>query len=584
MYSGSSGAPNIRIMSPVENAAPLSETKPPRGNVWDSLSRAITQSKARIGSARRTITVFVALLLVVILLQWLGSAYSSEFSGADEAAHFVTGLMIRDYIADGFPSPPVTYAEKYYVHYPKVAFGMWGPFLHITEAAWTLAFPPTRTSMLVLMALITTSTAALVYGALLDEFGIVLALMAGLMFIAIPAVQRYTGMIYADGLVALLDFCAALAFGRYLNTRESKYSLLFAGWVCLSILTKGNGVALLPLPGFAILFTRQFNILKSRSVWIAAAIVVCLAGPWEYYSLRALAGIAKLHPGGTFVFGYSRAMLALLGLGLFPVIAFGIYERLILPAWNRSLDGKWAAAGALICSIWAFYSLSPAEGVELRYLIAVIPPMLLFLIAGISAIARRIAIPAITWRRRSWGVAALVAAVFLITQFSIPQKRHYGFDQVAELLEKPEYQSNVVLISSAAEGGEGEGMLISEVAMRDRRPSHFVLRATKMLSQSDWIGARYALLYQTPDEVMKFLRSIPVGIVVIHNERGLAGSPDHRLLQQAIADYSTEWERLGTYAERESTIDVYHLKSAAGARAGKIHINLPYTLRRSIAE
>jgi hypothetical protein len=575
-------ARELEITSPADTAPARLETGPVRVEARAKLISALRPSKAGASRVLRSCAIFVSLLLVVILLQWLGSAYSGEFSGADEPAHFVTGLMIRDYIASGFPSAPVAFAEKYYLHYPRVAFAMWGPLLHITEAAWTLVFPPSRITILLLMALITAATAALLYGALVDEFGMALALMAALLFIATPAVQHYTGMVMADGLVALLDFCAAMAFGRYLNTQKSKHVLLFAAFVCLSILTKGNGVALVLLPLFAILFTRQFGILKKRSLWIAAGIIVCIAGPWQYYSAKALLGIADRHAGWTFFFGYARTILHLVGLALSPVIAVGVWDRLIVPAWQRSLDGKWAAAGALLCSVWAFHSLIPAEGVELRYLIAVVPPILLFLTAGISGIAGRVAIPSIDWRRRSWGVAALVAIVFLTTAFSIPKKQHYGFDAVAELLETPEYRSNVVLISSAAPGAEGEGMLISEVAMREKRPSHIVLRATKMLSQSDWMGAHYTLLYQNPDEVMKFLKSIPVGIVVVHNERGLAGSPDHRLLQQTIAGFSTEWEHLRAYTEGESTIDVYHLKSAAGQRTGTIRIDLPYTLGRSI--
>ena len=158
----------------------------------------------------------------------------------------------------------------------------------------------------------------------------------------------------------------------------------------------------------------------------------------------------------------------------------------------------------------------------------------------------------------------------------------FGFDQVARLVEKPEYKDSVVLVASASTGGEGEGALISEVALHEKRPSHIILRATKMLSQSDWMGRHYTLLYQTPEQVMGFLRSIPVGIVVVHNQRGLPGTLDHQLLRQAISVYSAEWERLGTYSEAESTIDVYRLKSAAGRRIGKIHVDLPYTLGHSI--
>ena len=61
------------------------------------------------------------LFLVTVGLQWFASAYSSEFgSDPDESSHYVTGLLVRDYIAQGFPSSPLRFAEDYYLHYPRV--------------------------------------------------------------------------------------------------------------------------------------------------------------------------------------------------------------------------------------------------------------------------------------------------------------------------------------------------------------------------------------------------------------------------------------------------------------------------------
>jgi 4-amino-4-deoxy-L-arabinose transferase-like glycosyltransferase len=445
-------------------------------------------------AALRWVAVFLALLLVAILLQWLGDAYSSEFGGADESAHFVTGLMIRDYVAAGFPATPIKYAEEYYIHYPKVAFGMFGPLLHMTEAAWTLIFTPTHFTIMLLMALITTVTATLLHRALAEKFGMALALMAGALFIALPPVQRFTSMVMADGMVGLFDFCAALAFGKYLNTRHWKHAVAFASFVCLSILTKGNGVALVLLPPFAILFTRRFSILKERSLWVAAAIVLSVAGPWEYYSIRALTGIAVLRHGWEFIPAFTITVLTLIGAWLLPVVAIGVYDRLIAPARKGPLDGKWVAAAALICAVWAFHCMAPLLGVDPRYLIPAMPPMLMFLIAGISAIGRWIPMPSMAPTRRAWAVAALVAVVFLATEFSVHRKRYYGFAEAAERLEEPQYKDSVFLVSSEGEGRDGEGMFISEIAMREKRPSHIVLRASKVLSQSDWMGARYKLL------------------------------------------------------------------------------------------
>jgi hypothetical protein len=108
------------------------------------------------------------------------------------------------------------------------------------------------------------------------------------------------------------------------------------------------------------------------------------------------------------------------------------------------------------------------------------------------------------------------------------------------------------------------------------------------LSQSNWVGAHYVLLYNTPAELMSFLKDVPVALVIIHNERGTLSFPHHALLKQTIAAFPTEWEHLGTYPQRrpatlQSTIDVYRMKSLPERRSGpKIRIQLPYTLGHSI--
>src|SRR6202035_5156727 len=69
------------------------------------------------------LTVCAVLWMLAALLQWKAGAYTVELSGnPDESAHYITGLMIRDYIASGHVTSPMTYAEQYYAHYPKIAF------------------------------------------------------------------------------------------------------------------------------------------------------------------------------------------------------------------------------------------------------------------------------------------------------------------------------------------------------------------------------------------------------------------------------------------------------------------------------
>jgi hypothetical protein len=536
-----------------------------------------------LSAAGRLLAPLAALLLAAILLQGLANAYGSEFGAyPDESAHFVTGLMIRDYLASGFHEGPVHYAEQYYVHYPKVAFGMWGPLLHFTEAGWLLIFPASRVSVLILMALITALTAFFLYRAIKDDVGVPYALVAAFLFVLMPRVQTYTSMVLADGLVALLDFLAAMAFARYLDTEDWKYSVQYGLLASLAILTKGNGVSVVFIPLFAMIFAGKLRLLKRGSLYVAGIPLALIAGPWQYWSGKMLVGIADRQPGWVYLPDFTVGVVTALGIALIPVVAIGTYDRLIVK--RASSSGKWPAAAALICGFWLFHCLIPSVGLESRYLIAVTPPMLMFLMAGVERLATWIPISARAWQRTA--AAAIVVVAFATTGFALPHMRHYGFDEAAQALENPEYRNSVILVSSEV---DGEGMLITEMAMRERRPSHYILRASKMLGQSDWMGSHYTLKYNSTADVEKFLESVPVELLVIDHGPGEGRSlrPHHEQLIETVAQYADRWERIGTFPKErnsDSQIDVYRLKSAEGRRAGKIEIDLPFTLGRSIGQ
>ena len=78
---------------------------------------------------KQDIMALVLFLAATVGWQLQTGAYKSEFGGhPDEAAHYVTGLMIRDYLTGGIPEHPMKFARNYYDHYPKVALGNWPPF------------------------------------------------------------------------------------------------------------------------------------------------------------------------------------------------------------------------------------------------------------------------------------------------------------------------------------------------------------------------------------------------------------------------------------------------------------------------
>ena len=84
--------------------------------------------------------------------------------------------------------------------------------------------------------------------------------------------------------------------------------------------------------------------------------------------------------------------------------------------------------------------------------------------------------------------------------------------------------------------------------MHEKRPGHFVLRASKVLANSSWIGKEYKLVYPTSAEMMRYLEEVPVGIVVIDNSVSRSDKVSHHaLLKQTLLAYPERWEPLGAY-------------------------------------
>src|SRR6478735_7027388 len=61
-------------------------------------------------------------IAVVAAIQLWAGAYRSERGlYSDESAHFMNGLVLRDYVRENPGQSPMTFAREYYSHYPKIA-------------------------------------------------------------------------------------------------------------------------------------------------------------------------------------------------------------------------------------------------------------------------------------------------------------------------------------------------------------------------------------------------------------------------------------------------------------------------------
>src|SRR4051812_15809271 len=102
--------------------------------------------------------------LVCLAIQWRSHAGAAGFGTyPDEPAHYVGGLLIRDYALSGMSHSPLTFAQEYYKHVPYFAAGYWPPVFYCFEAVWVLLFGPARSALLTLTALFAAGSALLIF-------------------------------------------------------------------------------------------------------------------------------------------------------------------------------------------------------------------------------------------------------------------------------------------------------------------------------------------------------------------------------------------------------------------------------------
>jgi hypothetical protein len=456
---------------------------------------------------------FAGVLFSLLFLTSLGfqihsGAWRSDFGGhADEAAHVVTSLMVRDYLAGGFLETPhpKRYAEAYYERFPKVALGHYPPGFYLVASAGLLPFRSGET-LLVLMNLIAAGTGLLVWSLgrrLLEHDG--QAALIAFLYIVLPQTRTYTAIIMADLLLVFLGLLAALSFHSFLRSGSARDALFFGLAAAGAILTKGSGIGLALLPPVALLLSGKGKWFLSPRLWLAPVPVLVLALPWMLFSMGITQeGMQASDPLEWFLAAapfYGSALLREGGwvAAAAVLVAAGAGGLRIL-RHRQSLQEAEAVLWALVVCGIVIPLMVPA-GLDARYLMPVMPVILLL---GALQLRRLAA-----GNRPALGtpVAALFALLVFGETLRPVQKLYTGASAaVQRILEEASKDpsdgppSSVLAVSNAT----GEGALIAAAALA-APDSLTVARGSKLLSTSDWMGRGYRQTFETPQELMGIL-------------------------------------------------------------------------------
>jgi GT2 family glycosyltransferase len=450
-----------------------------------------------------------AIAVTLLAVQISGRAFQSEFAGyPDEAAHFVSGLIIHDYLVT-FPRDPIAWAGQYYLHYPKVALGHWPPGYHVLEAFWWLIFGPSRFTSMLLQWTIGVVALSMLYRLVRPFLPLsVTILILGLM-IATPVFQDSLEQTMADLLCLLWSVLVMHGTVRLVHWQDGTAFFLIVLGLIGAAMTKGTAAFLVPVPVIALLASGKPIRIPIRWLVIGAGVVLA-AGGW-YFAIGGVAawgGISTALPWPGGMVGH------LAGWGFLAVAILGL-----------SRSSLALAAGATIASMVGLSVVVRAAREERHWMI-VLPAILVLAGLGFARF------------RKPWIKGLLLATGLALYPYSWQRQPQTEFSALLGKLKRP----SRMLISSA---GMGEGPWVAVTSLAESRPGSFVARATKVLVESGWNGEGYHILTPSSDSILQRLDELALDTVILDTPLVQLPLPHHALLRDAMEN-SPAWKPCGS--------------------------------------
>lgn len=506
--------------------------------------------------------ILVALVLVLVALQQRAlGGYGAEMSAdnADEASHFISGLMIADYLRSGLSQHPLAFATDYYLHLPKVAIGHWPPLYYLAEAGLFLALPPTTPVALLLPALLAALLVVTTGWVAARALGPLQGVAVGVVLLAAPLLRQAMLVIQLDLPVAFLALLATLAYARFLRTQRVGPAALFGLIASIAILTKGTAAALALLPPLVVLLGGRFRLMLRWGFWVPLPIVLVLAGPWTVMTAKMAANGFQYEAGVDFIdlaiATYADGLSAALGGLLLLLAGVGMLLAVVRSWRGRAQADLWVALVALAVAFFVFHCLMPS-GLDPRYMLPVVAPLILLAAYGATGLLGMLTTG---WPTLKGLVAALVLLIGALPALMTPvEKRPIGMGAAAEAFLAGRPDNPLVLVGSDA---MGEGAFISTIGQQDRARRIIVLRGTKMLARTDWNATSYRPLAKDAADLLRQLDAVGVGHVVVDTSAAAQALPHDRQLEEAIAAFPERFRLIASYprADARGEVRLYEL-------------------------
>lgn len=480
--------------------------------------------------------VHVAALLAVLLAAHLLTARDSEpFFNNDEIKHTLTGVFVADAVRDlpASAAAPQDYTVRYYCQYPALGVVTWPPLFYLAEGLVMLALGPhfwvgrLCVAAFAVMGVVYTYRFARL---MLDHpWALLAAAVTGLT----PTVFVYSQRVMLEVPTFAFVLASVVHFEKYLTGNRGRDPVLACLLAAAAVLTRFDGVLLLPYFGIRLLRTWNLKVLLHRPVLVGVGIAALLTVPYYafvltvYGSAIGTAAGSGTRPEDGFTAWNLVYYLATLpeqaGWGVTVAAAIGF---LLTVVCHRRESGP--VFGLLLATYMTF---TPLAELEARHAIYWLPAVAVCALRPVQLLWAK------GWRLT---VVVVLSVLFGSVVWHVqdqPYRSVFGYSDAAKWIVEHRTTDRPILVD-----GEFAGSLVYHTRLHDPARRVWVLRGDKVVyNQFSDPRSGYRQYAHTEAEVLELLERWDPEFVVIEDPQpdfhDVAGA---KLLQQTLRNNAGE--------------------------------------------
>ncbi len=500
---------------------------------------------------RRVAWIYLACLAAASLTAYYQGALDAGFSEADESSHFLNTFLIWQYLGHGLGGNPLAFAQDLYLFYPKISIGHWPPLYYALIAPLFFVLPVEPATAMAINVVVAMAPAALIALVVGRFAGWRWALAAGLLYATVPVVLMSERFFHLDQAVAAVGLGGAIVWARFAAAPSYRLSIAYGMLAGAAILIKGNGWILGLLPAFHIMLSGRWALLIDRKTYVGAAVALGAVVPWQLVTMKISSDGFMFEAGLGYTLAAIRFNVGVLweNLGALGLVAAALAAGVALRKPYRGSEFRHAAelCAALILATITLQSLVPVA-LAGRYMAPALAATAILTVMAVVMVLRSRFLAGSARMRAAVAVAAV--AVLALPGAMFLWKSTPKGDLRMDLAAAAAMSTGAPRITVIDGSSGAEGALIAEVAVRDSARSNYVVRASKLLSRSNYLGGDYELLAATPAAAAAALRELGVGAVVLERRPGMAPYPHGVILLQALEAEGSEFRRAATLRHR----------------------------------